>query len=68
VIATASEPHGGETTVIALDEALARTGQFPALDVLASGTIRAERLVGEEAAAEIVLARTGGGGAHGPTD
>ncbi len=66
VIATASEPLGGETTVIAMDRALARTGQFPAVDVLSSGTIRAERLVGEEAAAEIVLARAGAGGAHAP--
>jgi transcription termination factor Rho len=66
VIATAGEPHGGETTVIAMDKALARTGQFPAVDVIASGTIRAERLVGEDAAAEIVLARAGGGGRHGP--
>jgi transcription termination factor Rho len=66
VIATAAEPVGGETTVIAIDRALARTGQFPALDVVSSGTIRAERLVGEEAAAEIVRARAGAGGAEGP--
>ena len=46
VIATAPEPIGGETTVIALDAALASTGRFPALDLLASGTLRAELLVG----------------------
>ena len=66
VIATASEPLGGETTVIALDPALARAGQFPALDLRASGTIRVERLVGEDAAAEIVRARVGAGGGHEP--
>ena len=38
VIATASEPLGGETTVIALDAALASTGRFPALDLGMSGT------------------------------
>jgi transcription termination factor Rho len=66
VIATASKPLGGETTVIALDPALARAGQFPALDLHASGTIRVERLVGEEAAAEISRARAGAGAGHGP--
>jgi transcription termination factor Rho len=40
VIATASEPFGGETTVIALDRALARAGRFPALDPDASWTMR----------------------------
>jgi transcription termination factor Rho len=44
VIATASEPLGGETTVIALDRALARAGRFPALDPDASWTMRAELL------------------------
>jgi transcription termination factor Rho len=68
VIATASQPLGGETTVIVMDQDLARTGQFPALDVFASGTIRAERLVGEEGAAEIVLARAGAVGRHTPQD
>ncbi len=66
VIATVTKPLGGETTVIALDPGLARSGQFPALDLHASGTIRAERLVGEEGAAEIVRARAGAGGGHGP--
>jgi transcription termination factor Rho len=65
VIATATEPLGGETTVIALDPALTRAGHFPALDLDASGTIRVERLVGEEGAVEIIRARVGAGGSHG---
>ena len=54
VIATASAPIGGETTVIALDQALASLGRFPSLDLSASGTIRAAALVGEAGAEEIV--------------
>jgi transcription termination factor Rho len=57
VIATASQPLGGETTVIALDPLLASTGRFPAVDLLASGTIRAELLVGEAGAEAIARAR-----------
>lgn len=57
VIATAGKPFGGETTVIALDVLRASTGRIPALDLLASGTIRAELLVGEDSAAEIVKER-----------
>jgi transcription termination factor Rho len=57
VIATASRPIGGETTVIALDRTLASTGRFPALDLAESGTIRAELLVGEAGAEAIVRAR-----------
>lgn len=53
VLATASAPRGGETTVIALDAGLAAAGTFPALDRQASGTIRPELLVGEEGAAAI---------------
>ncbi len=59
VIATASEPIGGETTVIALDRALASSGRFPAIDVMGSGTIRAELLVGEAGAEEIRRVRSG---------
>ena len=44
VIATASRPRGGETTVIALDAALARAGTFPAIDHAASWTMRVELL------------------------
>ncbi|MBV9941996.1 MAG: Rho termination factor N-terminal domain-containing protein [Solirubrobacterales bacterium] len=57
VIATASEPVGGETTVIALDPLLASTGRFPALDLLRSWTIRPELLVGEAGAEAIARAR-----------
>ena len=57
LIATASNPFGGETTVIALDAAQAIAGRFPALDLAASGTIRPELLVGEDGVREIVQAR-----------
>ncbi|HXA54318.1 MAG TPA: Rho termination factor N-terminal domain-containing protein [Solirubrobacteraceae bacterium] len=57
LIATASRPLGGETTVIALDVALTSTGRIPALDLAASGTVRPELLVGEEGAAAILKAR-----------
>jgi transcription termination factor Rho len=56
IIATATRPFGGETTVIALDPALASAGG-PPLDLPASGTVRAELLVGEEGAAAIARAR-----------
>jgi transcription termination factor Rho len=57
VIATAGEPFGGESTVIVLDARRTSTGRVPALDLLASGTLKAELLVGEESAAEIVRVR-----------
>jgi len=57
IIATAAHPFGGETTVIALDPARAGTGRFPALDLVASGTLKAELLVGEEGAEAITRAR-----------
>jgi len=57
VIAASSAPLGGETTVIALDVALASTGRFPALNLLASGTLRPELLVGQAGADAIVRAR-----------
>ena len=57
VIATASRPHGGETTVIALDRALAAAGRFPSLDPAGTWTTRAEALVGEEGIEEITRAR-----------
>ncbi|HEY2535586.1 MAG TPA: Rho termination factor N-terminal domain-containing protein [Solirubrobacteraceae bacterium] len=56
ILATATRPYGGETTVIALDPTLAHTGG-PPLDLTASGTVRAELLVGEEGAAAIAKAR-----------
>ncbi|HEY5287037.1 MAG TPA: Rho termination factor N-terminal domain-containing protein [Solirubrobacteraceae bacterium] len=57
VIATATEPLGGETTVIALDAVRANTGKLPALDLVSSGTLKAELLVGEEGAEAITRAR-----------
>jgi transcription termination factor Rho len=57
VIATAERPLGGETTVIALDAALSSTGRQPILDLVNSGTLRAELLVGEEGAEAIAKAR-----------
>ncbi len=57
VIATATTPVGGESTVIALDLALASTGRFPALDLAASGTLRPELLVGGAGAEAIAQAR-----------
>jgi transcription termination factor Rho len=57
VIATAARPFGGETTVIALDAVRASTGQLPALDLVNSGTLKPELLVGEEGAEAITRAR-----------
>lgn len=57
VIGTAARPLGGETTVIALDASLAGTGHFPAIDVMASGTLRPELLVGADGAQAITQAR-----------
>jgi transcription termination factor Rho len=57
VIATAARPFGGETTVIALDAVRASTGQLPALDLVGSGTLKPELLVGEDGAEAITRAR-----------
>jgi transcription termination factor Rho len=57
VIATATSAFGGETTVIALDAALTSTGRQPILDLVNSGTLRPELLVGEDGAAAITKAR-----------
>jgi transcription termination factor Rho len=57
VVATATEPIGGESTVIALDLALTSTGRQPILDLVGSGTLRPELLVGEEGAEAITRAR-----------
>ncbi len=57
VIATADAPIGGETTVIALDVALTSLGRFPALDIIASGTLRPELLVGQAGAEAIARTR-----------
>jgi transcription termination factor Rho len=57
VIAAATSPLGGETTVIALDAALTSTGRQPILDLVNSGTLKPELLVGEDGAAAITKAR-----------
>lgn len=57
IVAAAPAPIGGETTVIALDGALARQRRFPAVDLAASATMRAELLVGEKGAEEIARKR-----------
>jgi transcription termination factor Rho len=57
LIATAMRPFGGETTVIALDVALTSTGREPILDLLGSGTLRPELLVGPDGARAITQAR-----------
>ncbi|HEX7292435.1 MAG TPA: transcription termination factor Rho, partial [Conexibacter sp.] len=62
VIATALAPYGGETTIVALDMALAGERRFPAVNLLASRTLRPELLVGEagaQAIAEAVREQTG---------
>jgi transcription termination factor Rho len=60
VIATAPAPVGGETTVVALDAEATALGQFPALALRESGTLRPELLVGEAGAAAIRATRAGG--------
>ncbi len=57
VIAIAGRPLGGETTVIALDAALTSTGHQPILDLINSGTLKPELLVGEDGAEAITKAR-----------
>ncbi|MFL5819127.1 MAG: Rho termination factor N-terminal domain-containing protein [Solirubrobacteraceae bacterium] len=57
VVATATQPLGGETTVIAFDPRLAAARRFPSIDVAGSGTMRPELLVGEAGAEEIARAR-----------
>ncbi|HEX5852115.1 MAG TPA: Rho termination factor N-terminal domain-containing protein [Solirubrobacteraceae bacterium] len=54
IIATASQPLGGETTVIALKS----TGRVPIVDLVNSGTLRPELLVGHDGAEAIAKART----------
>ncbi|QEC48531.1 transcription termination factor Rho [Baekduia soli] len=63
IIATAAAPVGGETTIIALDRTLTRTARFPALDLVNSGTLRAELLVGDAGADAIAQARAAALGA-----
>jgi transcription termination factor Rho len=48
IIATATEPIGGETTVIGPDATRTAARNFPALDLTASGTLCRELLVGSD--------------------
>jgi transcription termination factor Rho len=57
VIAAATRPIGGETTVVSLSPALAAGGRWPAIDPAHSWTMRPELLVGEWRAEEIARAR-----------
>ncbi len=57
VIAAASAPVGGETTLIALDGRLTALRRFPNVDLPGSATMRPELLVGEEGAERIARAR-----------
>ncbi|MDX6686021.1 MAG: transcription termination factor Rho [Baekduia sp.] len=57
IVASAPAAVGGETTIIALDRTLTRTGRFPALDLVNSGTLRPELLVGDAGADAIAQAR-----------
>jgi transcription termination factor Rho len=57
IIATATKPIGGETTVIGLDATRTAARNFPALDLLTSGTLKPELLVGEAGAEAIAAAR-----------
>jgi transcription termination factor Rho len=57
IIATSTQPVGGETTVVALDLARASTNDFPAIDVVASGSLKPELLVGDRGAEAIAKAR-----------
>ncbi|MEA2277102.1 MAG: transcription termination factor Rho [Solirubrobacteraceae bacterium] len=59
VIATASAPLGGETTVIGLDTARTAARNFPALDLETSATMRPELLVGDAGAEAIASAHAG---------
>ena len=57
VVATAAAPVGGETTVIALDVTMASTARFPAIDLVRSGVVKPELLVGDAGAEAIARAR-----------
>ena len=61
VIATATAPLGGETTLVALDRELTALRRAPALDLASSGTLRPERLVGDAGAEAIARARAEAG-------
>lgn len=57
IIGTAEQAIGGETTVVVFDQTRVACGALPAVDPIASGTIRAELLVGLEGYQAIAKAR-----------
>jgi transcription termination factor Rho len=57
IIATVERAIGGETTVVVFDQVRVACGALPAVDPIASGTIRAELLVGVEGYQAIAKAR-----------
>ncbi len=59
VVATAAAPFGGETTVVTLDPARTAAGAPPGLDLVRSGALRPELLVGEAGVREIAAAHGG---------
>jgi transcription termination factor Rho len=61
IVATATKPIGGETTVIGLDATRTAARNFPALDLETSGTLRPELLVGDAGADAIAAARAEAG-------
>ncbi|MGI8511862.1 MAG: hypothetical protein ACR2NH_04460, partial [Solirubrobacteraceae bacterium] len=63
IIAASTRLLGGETTVIAFDSTLAAAQRYPALDLVASGTMRPELLVGAAGAEAIARARAEAAGA-----
>src|SRR3954469_25007911 len=58
IIASATEPVGGETTVLAFDRSLTPTQRSPALALAGSGTMKPELLVGQAGADAIAQARS----------
>ena len=58
VIAAATTPLGGETTVITMDPTLTALRRFPAIDLTATATMRPELLVGDAGADKIAQARS----------
>jgi transcription termination factor Rho len=58
VVATAERAQGGETSVVVFDAERVARGQLPAIDPVASGTLRAELLVGLDGYQAIAKARS----------
>ena len=58
MIAAATTPLGGETTVIMLDATLTSLRRFPAIFLPGTATMRPELLVGDAGADKIAQARS----------